>query len=184
MAARIVPQSNSSQLSTDRIEFGDLSNMDVDIIFKFNSCKECLTYIVREPFKTKVEAQDKLNAFLSGCKNGTAYWWVFTLKETSEKIGYGGLFNISEEHNRAEIGYGITKEHWNKGYMSEIIKAMIDFGKDLLRLHKIYAYVLEGNEASVRLLEKNGFKKEAHLKQHSFTNGKFWDETIYSLINK
>jgi ribosomal-protein-alanine N-acetyltransferase len=161
-----------------------MKSKDVDIIYSFNSSESCLKYIVREVFRSKIEAIDKLNFFLDGHKKETAYWWVFTVKDTGEDIGYGGLFDISDEHSRAEIGYGILQKHWNKGYMSEIIDEILEFGKSSLSLHKIYAYILDGNHASIKLLENRGFEKEAHLKEHSYTNGKYWDETIYSLINK
>ncbi len=171
-------------LNSKRLIIREMKSTDVDIVFKFNSSKDCLKYIVREPFQSKIKAIEKLNFFLEANKKKTAYWWVFTLKETGEDIGYGGLFDISKEHNRAEIGYGIMQKHWNKGFMSEIIDEIIHFGKSSLSLHKIYAYILDGNQVSIQLLEKRGFEKEAHLKEHSFTNGKYWDETIYSLINK
>lgn len=171
-------------LNSKRLIIREMKSTDVEIVFTFNSSKDCLKYILREPFQTKIKAIEKLNFFLEGNKKNTAYWWVFTLKETGEDIGYGGLFDISKEHNRAEIGYGIIQKHWNKGFMSEIIDEIIHFGKSSLSLHKIYAYILDGNQASIQLLKKRGFEKEAHLKEHSFTNGKYWDETIYSLINK
>lgn len=170
-------------LESNRLIIREMKSSDAGIIFAFNSSEECLKYIVRAPFQSKIEAIDKLNLFLDGHKKGTAFWWVFTLKETGEDIGYGGLFNISDEHSRAEIGYGILKEYWNQAFMSEIVEEILEFGKSSLSLHKIYAVILEGNHASVKLLENRGFKKEAHLKEHSFTNGKYCDETIYSLIN-
>jgi len=169
-------------LETERIIIRQMLKTDVDVVYNFNSCQNSLEYIIREPFKTIDEAKDKLSFFLSGIENKSAFWWVFTLKETGEDIGYGGLFDISTEHNRAEIGYGLIKKYWSKGYMSEIIDAIVKFGITTAELHKIYGVVISGNDASVKLLEKNNFKKEAHLKEHSFINGNYKDETIYSLI--
>ena len=171
-------------LETDRLILRQMQETDIDAVYNFNSCEEALKYVLREPFKTKEEAKEKLNFFLTGIKGKTAFWWVFTLKETNENIGYGGLFDISQEHNRAEIGYGITKNYWNKGYMSEIVETIVKFGISKAEFNKIYGIIISGNDASIRLLEKNNFKKEAHLKEHSFARGKYFDETIYSLINR
>jgi ribosomal-protein-alanine N-acetyltransferase len=173
-----------STLESERIHMRLMQKTDVDIVFEFNTSEDNLQYVVRKPFKSKEEALEKLGFFLEGNINQTAFWWVFTHKETKEKIGYGGLFHIDKDHKRAEIGYGILQAHWNKGYMSEIVKEMVHFGLHQLNLHKIYGVILEGNTASVQLLEKIGFKKEAHLKEHSFLRGKYVDETIYSLIHK
>ncbi|MBI9052711.1 MAG: GNAT family N-acetyltransferase [Bacteroidales bacterium] len=170
-------------LETERIIIRQMLKTDVNVVFDFNTCQDSLEFIIRKPFKTIDEAKDKLSFFLSGIENKTAFWWVFTLKETGEDIGYGGLFDISTENNKAEIGYGLIKKYWNKGYMSEIINAIIKFGISDAELHKIYGAVISGNQASIKLLEKNNFKKEAHLTEHSFINGNYKDETIYSLIN-
>lgn len=170
-------------IETERISLEQMQSEDVDAIYKFNSCKESLKYVVREPYTNIKQAQTILDYFMSMFPNKQGFWWIFKLKETGEKIGYGGLFDISPIHNKAEIGYGLSKEHWNNGYMSEILDAIIDFGINTLELHKIYGIVIPGNNASIKLLENNGFVKEAHLKDHSFGRGQYFDETIYSLIN-
>ncbi len=171
------------ELETERIIIRQMQESDIDVVFDFNACEESLKYIIRKAFKTKEEAKEKLDFFVSGNNNKTAFWWVFTLKETGENIGYGGLFDISTEHSRAEIGYGLIKKYWHKAYMSEIIDEIIKFGVSKAKLHKIYGIVIDGNKASSRVLEKNGFVKEAHLKSHSLKDNIYVDETIYSLIN-
>ncbi len=170
-------------LESERVIIRQMLATDVDVVYNFNSCKESLNYIVREPFKSKNEAKEKLSFFLSGNEDKSTFWWVFTLKETEKNIGYGGLFDIAIAHNRAEIGYGLIKEHWGNGYMSEILNAILKFGISTARLHKIYGVVIPGNAASIRLLEKNNFVKEAHLKDHSFARGKYFDEMTFSLIS-
>jgi ribosomal-protein-alanine N-acetyltransferase len=52
-----------------------------------------------------------------------------------------------------------------------------------MRLHSLEANVDPANAASIKLLEKKGFLKEAHLKENVFFNGRFIDSAIYSLIN-
>lgn len=175
---------NFPEFTTNRLKIRQMSYEDYDIVYDFNSCHDSLKFIVREPFSNEKEAKDKLNSFLNGINEKTALWWTFILKETGEKIGYGGLFDISFQHKRAEIGYGLTKKFWAKGYMSEILKAILDFGLKKVKFHKIYGIVIPGNNASIKLLENNGFVKEAHLKDHSFARGKYFDETIYSILNK
>jgi ribosomal-protein-alanine N-acetyltransferase len=171
-------------LETERIMIRQMLKTDIDVVYDFNSCPDSLKYIIRDPFKTIEEAGEKLSFFLSGIEDKSALWWVFTLKETGENIGYGGLFDISMIHNRAEIGYGLIKKYWHKGYMSEIISEILKFGISTARFHKIYGVIVHGNQASVQLLEKNNFVKEAHFKDHSFKDGQYLDETVYSLIIK
>ncbi len=171
-------------LETERVVIKQMQKTDVDVVYNFNSCAKSLNYIIREPYKTQKEAEEKLTSLLSGNENNFSFWWTFTLKENAEDIGYGGLFDISAEHDRAEIGYGLIKKYWGKGYMSEIICEILRFGNSIAEFHKIYGIVIPGNEVSIRLLEKNGFIKEAHLRDHSYARGQYFDEIIYSLINE
>ncbi len=170
------------KLESKRLLIREMTNNDLDVIYDFNSCAESLKYVAREPFTNKKTAQDKLSFFLKTTKNKSSFWWVFTLKETGKDIGYGGLFNFCTSTNKAEVGYGIIKKYWNKGYMSEALHEIIHFGIHTAKLHKIAAVILDGNIPSIKLLEKNGFKKEGHLKDHSYARGKYFDEIIYGLI--
>jgi ribosomal-protein-alanine N-acetyltransferase len=67
--------------------------------------------------------------------------------------------------------------------MTEAMDIVLDYGFNIMQLHSIEANVDPGNIASIKLLEKNGFVKEAHFKENLFFNGKFLDTVIYSLIN-
>jgi ribosomal-protein-alanine N-acetyltransferase len=67
--------------------------------------------------------------------------------------------------------------------MSEAMDAVLNYGFNAMRLHSLEANVDPANAASIKLLEKKGFLKEAHLKENVFFNGRFIDSAIYSLIN-
>jgi ribosomal-protein-alanine N-acetyltransferase len=53
-----------------------------------------------------------------------------------------------------------------------------------MKLHSIEAIIDPENHGSAKVLEKNGFVKEAHLKEYEFFEGRFLDTVIYSIINK
>ncbi len=66
--------------------------------------------------------------------------------------------------------------------MNETFKTLIEFGFNNLQLHSIEANVNPLNQQSIKLLERVGFKKEAHFRQNFFHNGKFMDSFIYCLL--
>ena len=68
--------------------------------------------------------------------------------------------------------------------MQEAIKAVITYAYTETTLHSIEANINPDNLASANLLEKNGFKKEAHFRENFYYNGKFLDSLIYSLVRK
>lgn len=60
--------------------------------------------------------------------SGKAYQWAITEKgKENEVIGNIGAVRIDEDLERAEIGYCISKKHWNKGITSEALSAVIDY---------------------------------------------------------
>jgi ribosomal-protein-alanine N-acetyltransferase len=105
------------------------------------------------------------------------------LKTDDNFIGHGGLFDIDKENGKAEIGYGLLPGYWGKGYNSEAVEKIIDFGLKEMKLHRIYGLIVPGNDASVRVLEKFGFQKEGLLRDNGFARNKYFDMGIYSFIN-
>jgi ribosomal-protein-alanine N-acetyltransferase len=66
--------------------------------------------------------------------------------------------------------------------MREAVSEVIKYGFTVMRLHSIEANVNPDNKASIKLLEKNCFAREAYFKENYFYNGKFLDTVIYSLL--
>ncbi|MGE5859464.1 MAG: GNAT family N-acetyltransferase, partial [Ignavibacteria bacterium] len=58
----------------------------------------------------------------------------------------------------------------------------LNYGFKVMNLHSIEANVNPDNKASIRLLERNNFTREAYFKENYFYNGKFLDSAIYSLL--
>lgn len=90
---------------------------------------------------------------------------------------------MDKEHYRAEIGYSLLPDYWSKGYMAEAARCAIDYGFSMLNFHSIEANVNPNNAASIRLLEKMNFVREAYFRENFYYDGKFLDSAIYSLLN-
>jgi ribosomal-protein-alanine N-acetyltransferase len=105
-----------------------------------------------------------------------------TIKNSDELIGTIGLFNFKKEHHRCEIGYLLNPAFHRQGIMNEAIKEVLRFGFEKLQLHSIEAVIDPKNIASVSILEKNNFVKEAYFKEDFYYEGKFLDSEIYSLL--
>ncbi|MBD0777704.1 GNAT family N-acetyltransferase [Maribacter sp. ANRC-HE7] len=98
------------------------------------------------------------------------YMFAIRLKDTPGLIGAIGL-DINKENNRAELGYWLAEPFWNKGITTEAAKAIISFGFEELKLNKIIAVYLTTNEASGKVMVKNGMIKEAEFKDHDVQRG-------------
>lgn len=84
--------------------------------------------------------------------------------------------------NKAESGYWLAEYHWNNGYITEAVKAVIAFGFEQLNLKRIFATHFVDNNASGRVLEKAGMKKEGVLIAHTNKNELYQNHILYAII--
>ncbi len=87
--------------------------------------------------------------------------FAICLAESGEPIGSCGLIVSSErlrlEANEAEVGYWLGKEYWNKGYATEALKWILNYGFNELKLKQLWATYYAENTRSKHVLEKSGF---------------------------
>ena len=83
-----------------------------------------------------------------------------------------------------EIGYDISDlTYRQKGFMTEAVKAIISYGFTTLRLHRIEALVGSQNIPSLKIMEKNQFRKEGLLRQHYYSSGRYDDTIVFSKLD-
>ena len=128
-------------------------------------------------------------SFIKGMKSsrpGTpGEWFQFAvgLKQSGELIGDCAMKVDEEEQYRAEIGYTFSREHQGKGYATEAVSRLLDYGFEDLNLHRIVAIVDCENERSVALLERLGMRREGHFIQSFPAHGEGWaDEYQYAVL--
>jgi RimJ/RimL family protein N-acetyltransferase len=87
------------------------------------------------------------------------------------------------ERISAEMGYWLGEKYWNKGVMTEAVRAMLSYVfLHFPELSKVYAWVFSFNIASQRVLQKAGFEREGILRQSAVKNGKVIDKHCYGVL--
>ncbi|HEY6435089.1 MAG TPA: GNAT family N-acetyltransferase [Ignavibacteriaceae bacterium] len=167
-------------LKTKQLVLRRIEEKDIEGIYKFYSDPQSLKYIARNIITTMDEAVEKFKIFNQLFENKKGIWWAFNKKEEEKFIGFGGFFEVDKEANKAELGYGFLPGNWGKGFGTEAVNILTDFGLNELQLHKLYAYVDPENKGSVRLLEKFGYKREGLFKDHDFAQNKYFDTAVYT----
>jgi RimJ/RimL family protein N-acetyltransferase len=105
---------------------------------------------------------------------------VLAIEYNGEYVGNIGLHKASDVYRlSAEIGYFLGEPYWNLGIMTKAIPLICDYGFKNLDIVRIHAGIFEFNTASMRVLEKCGFKKEAVCKMAIIKQGKIYDEVRY-----
>ena len=171
-------------LETERLLLRRVNSNDVKEIFALRSNPETMKYIPRPLVKTDEDALEHIAMIDSKIDSNEGINWAITLKDNPKLIGVIGHYRIKPENYRAELGYMLLPEYHGKGIVSEAVKEAVKYGFQVMKLNSLEAIIDPENYASAKVLEKNGFIKEAHLKEYEFFEGRFLDTVIYSILNK
>ena len=169
-------------LSTDRLILRQITFSDASDFFAMRSNKEIMRYIPRPIAKEVNDVISLIESMNNGITNNELINWGIALKTDNKIIGSIGYFRMALESDRAEIGYLLHANLHGRGIMTEAIKTIITYGFNVMKLHSIEAVIDPRNKASEKLLQKNGFLKEAHFKENFFYEGEYLDSVYYSII--
>ncbi len=171
------------EIETERLLLRRITTDDVADLFAIRSNPIAMQYIDRPIAKTHEDALNLISVIEDIYSKQDGVNWVISLKTNKILIGNFGFWRMDKPNFRAEIGYILHPKFYRKGIMNEVLSAAIEFGFNHLQLHSIEANINPENEASKQLLIKNGFVQEAYFKENYFSNGKFLDSMIFSLVN-
>lgn len=113
--------------------------------------------------------------------DGSSATFAIVQKKHGALVGAIGLM-IKAEHRRAELGYWIALDCWNRGYATEASQRLIDFGFDVLSLHRIEARHFLRNPASGRVMQKLGMQHEGVERDWAFKWDRFEALAVYSIL--
>jgi ribosomal-protein-alanine N-acetyltransferase len=102
--------------------------------------------------------------------------------EAAGGIGLHGLRDVYRYN--CEIGYWLSEQYWGMGIMSDAVGMMVDHAFLKTRWIRLFATVYEHNLSSMRVLEKNGFTREAIHRKAVMKGGILLDEHLYSLLRE
>jgi [ribosomal protein S5]-alanine N-acetyltransferase len=169
-------------LETERLLLRAIEENDSAAIFDYACDPEVARYTTWDAHKSMEDAKNLVRFIRKRYSENKPSNWAVILKNQSRLLGTCGFVSGFPVNKRAELGFSIRKDCWNKGYMTEAVRKVIDFGFKVIGLNRIEACCDAENKASARVLEKCGLKFEGVLRQYVFNKGKFRDIRSYSIL--
>lgn len=172
------------KLETKRLLIRPINLNDKKAIFEYRHDKEVNKYQGWIP-----ETIDEVEKFIKKLPeqiNEPKTWFQFVIieKVTEKIVGDIGIHFMDNENKQAEIGCTLNKDFQNKGYATESVTKVIDYLFKELNKHRIITSIDPNNTNSIRLIERIGFRKEAHFVESILVNGKWVDDLVYALTEK
>jgi len=156
------------ELTTPRLRLREITADDLDWYLEHFSQPEIVRGTGFPPPADRDAAMEELHRYvldLFEAREGLR--WGLTLHGERRLIGSAGLFRwVDEPVPTAELGYDLDPAWWGRGLMTEALGAILDVAFGRMRLARVEALVFTSNEASLRLLDRLGFTREALLPAH------------------
>ena len=173
-------------LETERLILREFKRSDFAAVHSYASSIENVIYMIWGP-----NNEDQTKAFINMAiidaheNPCTDYQYAVVTKNTGNLIG---ACNISLSGNEAEIGWIIHRDHWKQGYGTEAGEALLRFGFEELRLHRIIAHCYAENTGSYRLMEKIGMRREGLFLESrpafKSSDKEYGDELSYAILER
>jgi RimJ/RimL family protein N-acetyltransferase len=149
-------------IETDRLILRKPRLQDTEAMFRsYASDPEVTRYLTWLTHTSVDQTRDYLMHAIAGWEKSNTFTWVITLKPTLELIG---SIDIRLETN-ANIGYVLSRPFWNRGYMTEAVRALIRWALETDEIFRAWAVCDVENVASARVLEKAGMELEGTLRR-------------------
>jgi [ribosomal protein S5]-alanine N-acetyltransferase len=165
-------------LRTSRLLLRPYTNDDIPDLIPLIGAHEIAATTLRIPHPyTQADAEDQVRRSQEGDGVRLGVW----IEASSTFIGGVGL-RLELDHHRAEIGYWIGVPYWGNGYATEAARALLKYGFEELKLHRIYATCFSFNPSSGNVLLKLGMKPEGCQREHILKWGKHCDSVLYGML--
>lgn len=148
--------------------------------FDIQQDKETTMNFMSHP-RTLKEAKKEIISAIKENKKKVKTSENFAIDVNGEYAGGISIHHIVKNH-MCHITYNLGEKYRGKGIVSEAVKLICEYAFKKYKLIRIEAGVREYNIASIKLLEKNGFKLEGIKKKAVMKNGKYYNDFIYAKV--
>ena len=131
--------------------------------------------------RSREQAMEMLDGILSRAKHEprTEYY----LAVTTADDGLVGVARLELSGVQAAKGGGaIAADYWRRGYAIDAARTLMDFGFRELKLHRISVAMGPNNVASIEAARRLGMTYEGRIRDHVYTNGRWRDSLLYSVL--
>lgn len=170
-------------IATDRLLLRPFERDDLDAVMAYYALPDVQRYLDWKA-RDRVEARhalDQLRKEMIIQRPGDTLSLAVVRKSDKRVVGQVALRWSDASAQQAELRFVLNAPYRGNGYATEAARAVIEFGFEQYRFHRVFARVDGRNVASARLLRGLGMRLEAHYREHALFQGE-WDEELHFAI--
>ena len=169
-------------LETPRLRLRATTPEDAPALLRIFGDPEVMRYWSAPPMADLAAAGALLARIERDFRERTHFTWGVAPREGGELIGTCTLFQLELAHRRAEVGFALGRAQWGRGLAGETLARVLRFAFEILDLHRIEADADPDNARSLRLLEKQGFRREGLMRERWHHLGEVRDGVCLGLL--
>lgn len=132
---------------------------------------------------TRFAFRRRVKRYVQECREDSSYAFLMFRRRDDALLGGLTLSNVRRGvAQTCSLGYWMGARHAGQGYMTMGVKAAVPFVFDTLRLHRLEAACMPHNLASVRVLEKAGFRREGFARRYLCIAGAWQDHFLFAML--
>ncbi|MEQ9115438.1 MAG: GNAT family protein [Rickettsiales bacterium] len=172
---------NFPTIKTDKFLLREIKISDAKHFFEYITNSNVVEFLSSEELPDSYSnAISELSYWKGLFDNKRSIYWG--IEKDSKLIGTCGYNNWNRTHKRCEISYDLSYSHWGQGIMTEAVKLIVRFAFNEMGINRVQSTVATDNIASIKVLEKNHFKREGRMEKFGILNGKLKDFFMYSRV--
>ena len=169
-------------LETERLLLRAHTMADLDDLVRFHADPEVVRY-VPWPVRDREATEETLRTKLGQTRLAEhGQWLVLAVEERSSGTVIGEVLLKWASDRQGELGFAFGRDHQGRGYAAEAARAVLGLAFDDLGFHRVSAVVVDGNDASLRLLGRLGFRQEARHVDGAFFKGAWVTSLVLALL--
>ena len=169
-------------LETERLILRKLEMKDAPDMYEYSRDPLVAKHVLWDAHTSVSDTRGYLRYMIRKYRCGEPSSWGIMEKASGKIIGTIGYMWYQCENSACEIGYSLSRAHWNKGYMTEALHAVLDYTFHDLCFNRVEAQHETDNGASGAVMRKCGMKKEGTLRQRLYNKGRYVDVDLYSIL--
>lgn len=169
-------------IETERLILRDIRMEDIQEYYeRLFGDGDVARYMLFDPHQDIGESLAHLQAGLEKYEQGRFYRWGAALKEDDSLIGLIELLRFDEETNSCSFVYMLGSDYWNRGYATEMLKAVLSFAFEELELERVVVDHMADNPASGAVMRKAGMRHIGTEKGKYNKHGILHDAEVYEI---
>jgi|HubBroStandDraft_6_1064221.scaffolds.fasta_scaffold721949_1 ribosomal-protein-alanine N-acetyltransferase len=169
-------------LETARLTLRPYTAADIPAFLPLIGAREIAATTLRIPHPyTESYAQEFVEVAQQDMLSGKSLRVAVIMRDSGLLCGGVGM-RLDADHRHAELGYWVGMPYWGNGYATEAASALVRYGFETLKLHRIFASHFTNNPASGKILKKIGMRYEGSQRAHILKWGEFLDIDLYGML--